>query len=163
MTEAPANVDMLDLISAIFLRPEPAKEEDAEEEAVQRQIRQATPEEMVEIEALAARTALLQDQIKALMGDKAKELNAMKAQLLDRMLTHNLPEVYVRGRPAIEVVIKKDRKPTKKSILAVFTKELGDAKKAAEETNRLWNSIPQVPKETLVIPDATPPEIDSPY
>jgi hypothetical protein len=163
VTEGPPDVNMLDLISAIFLRPEPAKEEADEEEAVQRQIRQATPEEMVELEALAARTASLQDQIKALMGDKAKELSAMKAQLLDRMLTHNLTEIYVRGRPAIEVVIKKDRKPTKKSILAVFTKQLGDAKKAAEETNRLWNAIPQADKESLSIPDATPPEIDSPY
>lgn len=163
----PINVDMADLINVIFMNPLDAVVKgiaDDDEEAIQRQIRPATPEEMADIESLAQRAALLQDEIKGLLGNKPRELAALKEQLLERMLNHGLPEVYVPGRPAIEVVVRNERKGSKKSLIAARTKELaGDKAKATEEITRLWNAIPQVPKESLSIPDPTPPEIDSPY
>lgn len=158
----PAVVDIADIISAIFARPaDPPQDDDAE--AVQRQIRPATPNEMADIEALAMRTALLQDEVRALMGKKAQELRNLQQQLLDRMLNHGIPELHIAGRPAIEVVLRKERRASKKSITAALTKELGDPKKAAAEATKLWNSIPQVDKESLVIPDVAQPDIESPY
>lgn len=173
MTEikAPANIDMADLIGSIFKRPQlsPAQAGDDEDgEEIQRQIRPATPQEMAEIEELAAKTAALQDELKLIIakvvGTRPKELAAMKAQLLDRMLNHNLSEVWVRGRPPVEVVVKNERKSSKKAIIAALTKiHGGDTKKAATEANVLWNTIPQTKKPTLSIPEASAPDIDSPY
>lgn len=168
LEKSPINIEMTDLINAIFHNPldAVAKALDDEEE-VQRQIRPATPEELAAIEALAQKTALLQDELKALIathiGTKSKELSVLKDQLLESMLNHNLSEVWVKGRPPIEVVVKKERKASKKSIIAALSKINGDPKKGTEEGNKLWNTIPQVDKETLSIPDPSPPEIDSPY
>jgi hypothetical protein len=159
-----------DLINAIFKRPERVSAPEEDEEQVKRQIRPATPQEMAEIEALAAKAALLQDEVKLilakvdeLVGARSKMLSSMKAELLDRMLNHNLTEVWVPGRPAVEVVVKKERKASKKGIIAALSKSLGDEKKGALEGNALWNSLPQVDKQTLSIPDPSPPEGDSPY
>ena len=154
-------------IDASFASTTPPPEEDEDEE-VQRQTRPATPEEMIEIEALAQKTATLQDELKLIIervvGGRSKELAGLKAQLLDRMLTHNLTEVWVRGRPPIEVVIKNERKSSKKAIIAALTKmHGGDTKKAAAEANTLWNTIPQTKKPTLSIPEASAPDIQSPY
>lgn len=172
--KGPADIGIGDLVNSIFLNAldnrARASSRDDDEEQTQRQLRQATPEEMAAIEALAAKAAGLQDEVKVilakveqLVGPKSKELSALKADLLERMLTHNLTEVWVPGRPAIEVVVRKERKASKKSIIAALSKILGDTKKGATEGTKLWNSIPQVDKEALSIPDRTPPEIESPY
>lgn len=167
--QCPIDIGMEDLINSIFLNPLDAtvRALAREDEQLQRQIKPPSAQDMAEVEALALRAATLQDEVHELLSrfvaSRSKELAGLKDQLLERMLGHGLSAVEIPGRPAIEVVVRNERKASKKSIQAAFQKILGDSKKAAQEANQLWNSIPQVQKESLVIPEPTPPEIDSPY
>jgi hypothetical protein len=157
---------MGDLINSIFKNPVDAITEavvrEEEEERIAEQLRPATDNELAEIETIAEAAAKLQDELKAEpVDERPKQLKALKAELLARLLKHGMKELNIPGRPAIEVVVTNNRKPTRKAIIA--TMEKADPKEGRKKAIQLWNSIEPTTSEKVVIPEPSPPEVESPY
>lgn len=135
---------------------EPAKESLAE------QAKAPTPLVLENLEKVATAAAELQDEIKGLVGEKQKQLNQLKGILKEQMLNHGLKQVTISGRPPIELTESVSRKPTRKGIIEILQKELGEKEGKAKGMS-LWNQLEPTTSYSLSIPDPNPPEIESPY
>lgn len=138
--------------------------------AVDQQVRAATPNELAAIEVVAEKAARLQDEIKAAVGEKGGELRKLKDQLKQSLLQHGLKELTIAGRPPIELSETKNRKPTRKAIVATMqdalVDELGEVEAKKEGKIRafkLWASIKPTIGHSLSIPDPSPPDIEPSY
>ncbi len=125
-----------------------------DEPAIEEQDSEPSSDDLEELEKLAMDAARLQDELKEIQGDRPTRLRNLKKQVLEKMLKHGLRELKLPDRPAIEVVTRNNRKPTKKAITGV----LGKA-----EADKLWSSIEPTTSNSLEIPDPVPPEVESPY
>ena len=108
-----------------------------------KQITAATPEELAEIEELAADVGDLVDELGSRIGSLAAELKIKKDDLKQRMLSHGLGEVRVEGRPAIKLTVESRKDTTKKAIVGVL---------GAEDGAALWTSLPTKDSDSLSVP-----------
>ena len=161
----PGDYDIGDLVRVAFGNPLDAlalADTKPDEPAIVEQLRAPTAEELAVMEKLASDAAIAQDKLKEAAGTLAADLKKLKAQLKEQMIRFGMSEITINGRPPIELTSSSSRKPTRKAIIAVLQKQLGDKEGKMKALN-LWNKIEPTVSQSVKIPDPSPPEVESPY
>lgn len=145
----PSDISMREIVARLLgpildrdPEPQSAQAEDKGGARPKRQIAPPTPEELLQIEALAVEVSELAEELARRIGPLGTEFAAKKKQLLNHLLDHGLNEVRPEGWPAIKVSTENKRDVTKKAMVATF---------GPKEGARIWTELPQKKTESLSI------------